>query len=60
MKPGGKRSTALYEGWIVADAFGKMIRVLLTGPQGLGRTVTFPVDEAPALIEQMVRETIEE
>lgn len=60
MEAGGGRVSQLYEGWIGGDSFGKMIRVLMTAPQGFERTVTFPVDEDPAFIEQMVRETIEE
>jgi hypothetical protein len=56
---GGKTTSKPYEGWIVADPFRKMIRVLITG-QGFERSVTFPADEDPVSIEQMVRETIEE
>jgi hypothetical protein len=49
-----------YEGWIAVDPFRGGVRVLITGPQGFERTVTFPLDEAPATIMERVRETIED
>ena len=36
------------------------VRVLITGPHGFERTVTFPLDEAPATITQQARETLED
>lgn len=36
------------------------MRVLITGPHGFQRTVTFALDEVPAAITQRVRETLEE
>lgn len=60
VEAGGRRASKQFEAWILADPFGKMVRVLMTGPQGFERTVTFPVDEDPVLIELMVRETIDE
>jgi hypothetical protein len=60
VEAGGKRTSNQCEAWILADSFGKMVRVLMTGPQGFEHTVTFAVDEDPVSIEQMVRETIEE
>jgi hypothetical protein len=34
--------------------------VLITGPQGFERTVTFAIDDDPAVIAERVRETMEE
>jgi hypothetical protein len=36
------------------------VRVIITGPQGLDRTVTFELGEDAAVITQRVRETIED
>jgi hypothetical protein len=55
----GPRLAQPYEAWIAADALRSGIRVLITGPLGFERTVTFPLDEAPATITQRVRETID-
>jgi len=60
VEAGGKHATRPYEGWIAADPFRGGIRVLITGPQGFERTVTFALDEAPATITVRVRETIED
>jgi hypothetical protein len=35
-------------------------RVLITGPHGFERTVTFAIDDDPAVIAERVRETLEE
>ena len=56
----GRRLTRPFEGWIAADPCREGIRVLLTGPRGFERTLTFPLDEAPASITQRVRETIDD
>ena len=55
----GKNVAQPYEGWIATDPFRGGVRVLITGPQGFERTVTFAIDEAPATITEHVRETIE-
>jgi hypothetical protein len=55
----GKHVAQPYEGWIAADPFGGGVRVLITGPQGFERTVTFALDEAPATITVRVRETVD-
>ena len=45
--------------WIAADPFNGRIRVLITGPQGFERTVTFAIEDAPSVIAERVRETLE-
>jgi len=49
-----------HEAWIAVDPFHNGVRVLITGPHGFQRTVTFALDEVPAAIAQRVRETLEE
>ena len=56
----GRHFARPYEGWIAADPFRGGVRVLITGPDGFERTVTFSLDEAPATITERVRETIED
>lgn len=56
---GGKHLAAPHEGWIAVDPQGK-VRVLITGPQGFQRVVTFAPDETSAVITDMVRATLEE
>ena len=56
----GQHISQPYEGWIAADPFRGGVRVLITGPQGFERTVTFALDEAPATITERVRETLED
>jgi hypothetical protein len=60
VEAGGKHVAQPFEGWIAADPFRGGVRVLITGPQGFERTVTFALDEASATITQRVRETIED
>ena len=38
---GGRRTTGAHEAWIAADPFNGGFRVLITGPHGFERTVTF-------------------
>ena len=59
VEAGGKHVAQPYEGWIAADPFRGGVRVLITGPQGFERTVTFALDESSATITERVRETIE-
>jgi hypothetical protein len=56
---GGKHITAPHEAWIATDPF-KGVRVLITGPHGFERTVTFAIDDDPAVIAERVRETLED
>ena len=56
----GKNVAHPYEGWIAADPFRGGVRLLITGPHGFERTVTFALDEIPATITQRVRETLED
>jgi len=60
VEAGGRHAAQPYEGWIAADPFRGGVRVLITGPQGFERTVTFSLDEVPATITERVRETIED
>ena len=57
---GGRHTSGPHEAWISADPFNGGFRVLITGPQGLERTVTFAIDDDPAVIAERVRETMEE
>jgi hypothetical protein len=49
-----------YEAWISSDPFRGGVKVLITGPHGFERTMSFAVDEDPAVIQERVRETVEE
>jgi hypothetical protein len=42
-----------------AIAFNGGFRVLITGPHGFERTVTFAIDDDPAVIAERVREMME-
>ena len=44
---GGKRIAGPHEAFIVADPFRGGVKVLITGPHGLERNVTFAFDEDP-------------
>ena len=57
---GGKRATGPHEAWIAADVSTGGVRVLITGPQGYERRVTFALYDDPAVIAERVRETMEE
>jgi hypothetical protein len=57
---GGKNVAGPHEAFIATDPFRGGVKVLITGPHGLERAVTFPLDEDPALIAERVRETLEE
>ena len=56
---GGKHASGPHEAWIAADPFNGGLRVLITGPHGFERTVTFAIDDDPAVIAEMVRETMD-
>jgi hypothetical protein len=57
---GGKHVSGPHEAFIAADPFRGGVKVLLTGPHGLERTVTFALDDDPVLIAERVRETLED
>jgi hypothetical protein len=57
---GGRHATVSYEAWIAADPFKGGFRLLITGPHGFERTVTLAVDDAPAVIADRVRQTLDE
>ena len=56
----GRNLAQPYEAWIAADPLRGGARVLITGPEGFDRTVTFDLAEDPAVIAERVRETLEE
>jgi len=60
VEAGGRNTTAPHEAWIASDPFRGGVRVLITGPQGFERTVSFALDEQPEEITRRVRETIED
>jgi hypothetical protein len=55
----GRNLAQPYEAWMAADIRRGVVRVMITGPQGFDRTVTFDLAEDPAVIAERVRETIE-
>ncbi|MEO8593828.1 MAG: hypothetical protein ABI759_10945 [Candidatus Solibacter sp.] len=57
---GGKHVTGPHEAWIAADPFRGGFQMLITGPQGVERTVAFAADDDVAVIAERVRETMEE
>jgi hypothetical protein len=57
---GGRHASGPHEAWIAVDPFRGGVKVLITGPHGFERTVTFAVDDDPAVIAERVRETLEE
>ena len=60
VEAGGKLVSAPHEAWIAADPSAGGVRVLITGPHGFQRQVTFALDEAPEVITQMVKETLDD
>ena len=56
---GGRHASCPHEAWIAADPFNGGFRVLITGPHGFERTVTFAIDDDPAVIAERVRDTLE-
>ena len=57
---GGRHVSGLHEAWITADPFRGGFKILITGPHGVERTVTFKLDDDPAVIAERVRATLEE
>ena len=56
----GRNLAQPYEAWIAADLPRGAVRVMITGPQGFDRSVTFDVTDDPAVIAERIRETIED
>src|ERR1035441_9824979 len=56
----GRNLPQPYEAWIAADPLRGGVRVMITGPDGFDRTVTFDLAEDPAVITERVRETLED
>jgi hypothetical protein len=48
-------ATSRHEAWIADDAFRGGFRVVLTGPHGLERTVSFAINEEPGVITAHIR-----
>ena len=46
----GKHVSGPHEAFIASDPFRRVVKVLITGPHGLERTVTFALDDDPALM----------
>lgn len=57
---GGRHLSGPHEALISEDPFRGGVKVLITGPQGFRRTFSFAVDEDPAVIQERVRETVED
>jgi hypothetical protein len=57
---GGKHASGPHEAWITADPFRGGFKVLITGPHGLERTVAFALADDPAVVAELVLETLEE
>ncbi len=60
VEAGGKHARGSHEAWIAADSSGREVRVLITGPYGLERNVSFAMDEQPEEITCRVRQTLDE
>jgi hypothetical protein len=56
---GGKNVHAPHEAWIAVDPRG-MVRLLMTGPGGFERSVSFAPDEDAAVISEMVGASLED
>jgi hypothetical protein len=55
----GSNLRAPHEAWITADPLRGGFKVLLTGPQGLERSVSFVLDEQPGIITAHVRAAVD-
>jgi hypothetical protein len=56
----GERLSVPFEAWISTDPRRGGVRVLITGPHGFERTLTFAMDDEPAVIKDRVRQTLED
>ena len=57
---GGRHASGPHEAWIAADPFRGGVKMLITGRHGFERTVSFALDDDPAVIAERVRETMED
>jgi hypothetical protein len=60
VEAGGRHIKDAYEAWINTDPFHGGVRVLITGPLGVERTVQFAIGEDPSEITERVRATLDE
>jgi hypothetical protein len=56
---GGTDASGPHEAWIAADPFNGGFRLLITGPHGFERNVTFALDDDTAVIAERVRKTLD-
>ena len=49
---GGRHASGPHEAWIGTDPFRGGMKVIITGPHGFDRTVTFAVEDDPAVIAE--------
>jgi hypothetical protein len=56
----GRHLAEPFEAWIAAEPYRGGVRVLITGPQGFDRTVTFELTDDAAVIAERIRETIQD
>jgi hypothetical protein len=56
---GGRHVRKPHEVWIAMNPLG-ILRMLITGPDGLERSVGFAPDEGAAVISEMVRASLED
>jgi hypothetical protein len=56
----GRTLSAPHEAWITADPIRGGFKVLVTGPHGLERSVSFAMDENPGVITAHVLAALED
>jgi hypothetical protein len=56
----GRNLSAAHEAWIAADPVRGGFKVLVTGPHGLERSVSFAMEEEPAVITAHIRAALED
>ena len=56
----GRTLSAPHEAWIAADPVRGGFKVLVTGPLGLERAVSFQMEEEPAVITAHIRAALED
>jgi len=56
----GRNVTSPHEAWIAADPFRGGFKVLLTGPHGFERSVSFVLDEEPGVITAHIRAALDD
>ena len=57
---GGSYISGPHEGWIIANPFHRVVKMVITGPHGFQREVGFAIDEELAVITERVRATLDE